>query len=35
MSNEIKEKAEDEKNNTWIWLVAAFAILIGIGIYTS
>ena len=35
MSNESKEKVQDEKNTTWIWLVTAFAILIAIGIYTS
>ena len=34
MSNKPNEEAPI-KNNTWIWLVAAFAILIAIGIYTS
>jgi len=34
MSNKSDNEAE-VKNNTWIWLVAAFAILIAIGIYTS
>lgn len=29
------ETTEDESNTTWIWLVAAFIIMIAIDIYTS
>lgn len=35
MPNQSNEVVEDKKNTNWIWLVAAFAILIAVGIYTS
>lgn len=29
------DSTEDGSNTTWVWLVAAFIIMIAVGIYTS